>query len=64
MNTSEEREQAFILLFEKSFNTDLAAADIYDIAVSEEVIKESNFTKELFFITDNNLEEIDSVIGK
>ena len=39
MDTSREREQAFILTFEKAFNPEMEAETIYEYAVSNEVIE-------------------------
>ncbi len=64
MKTSEEREQVFILLFEKSFNPEFSADDIIKIAVGDEIITESAYTKELFLSTVEKIDEIDSQISK
>lgn len=64
MTTSEAREQAFILLFEKSFNSEASAEDLYVTAVNEEVIKDNNYTNTLFNETCNKLEAIDIYIIK
>ncbi len=64
MTTSKAREQAFILTFEKSFNADTALSEIYDMAVENEFISASEFTKKLAFFTDENREKIDETIEK
>ena len=64
MKTSEEREQVFILLFEKSFNPEFSADDIIKIAVGDEIITETAYTKELFLSTVEMIDEIDSQISK
>lgn len=64
MKTSEEREQVFILLFEKSFNSEFSADDIIKIAVGDEIITETAYTKELFLSTVEKIDEIDSQICK
>jgi N utilization substance protein B len=64
MKTSEEREQVFILLFEKSFNPEFSADDIIKIAVGDEIITETAYTKELFLSTVEKIDEIDSQISK
>ena len=64
MKTSEEREQIFILLFEKSFNPEFSADDIIKIAVGDEIITETAYTKELFLSTVEKIDEIDSQISK
>ena len=60
----EEREQAFILLFEKSFNSETEVAELYDFAIENEVITGSEFVKTLLFKTWENVESIDAVIEK
>lgn len=60
----EEREQAFILLFEKSFNEEATASELYELAIENEIIVESEFTKKLVFSVTENLEKIDSAIER
>ena len=60
----EEREQAFILLFEKSFNEDVSVSELYEMAVENEIISESDFAKKLTLKVTENLEQIDSAIEK
>ncbi len=60
----EEREQAYILLFEKTFNEETEIAELYDFAIENEVITGSDFVKSLAFKAWENVENIDSVIGK
>jgi N utilization substance protein B len=60
----EEREQAFILLFEKAFNEETEVAELYDFAIENEVIVGSDFVKSLLFKTWENVESIDSAIEK
>lgn len=60
----EEREQAFILLFEKSFNEDVAVSELYEIAVENEIIAESDFAKNLAIKVIDNLEAIDAAIER
>lgn len=64
MTRREEREQAFILLFEKAFNAETEVAELYDFAIENEVITGSDFVKSLLFKTWENVENIDSVIEK
>ena len=64
MTRREEREQAFILLFEKAFNEETDVAELYDFAIENEVIKGSDFVKSLLFKTWENVESIDSAIEK
>lgn len=60
----EEREQAFILLFEKSFNSEIEINELYDFAIENEVITGSEFVKSLLFKSWENVESIDAVIEK
>ncbi len=60
----EEREQAFILLFEKSFNAETEISELYEIAVENEVIAESDFIKKLSSKVIENQEAIDAIIEK
>ena len=60
----EEREQAFILLFEKSFNEDIAVPELYEMAVEPEIIAESDFSKNLAIKVTENLGAIDASIEK
>lgn len=63
MNRTQSREQAFILLFEYSFNLN-PPDEIIDSAQNIREEKISNFTLELFNGTINNLENIDNYIEK
>ncbi len=58
------REQAFIILFEKSFNEDMSVDEILSIAVESEVIQEDKFMNKLVITADENIEIIDSEIEK
>jgi len=60
----EEREQAFVLLFEKSFNQEIELDELYDFAVENEAITGSEFVKKLISETWNNVDDIDAVIEK
>lgn len=64
MTRREEREQVFILLFEKSFNSDTDMGQLYDFAIENEVITGSDFVKTLLNKTWENIEEIDGNIEK
>ena len=61
---SEEREQAFIVIFEKALNAETEIAELYDFAIENEVISGSDFVKSLLTKTWENVENIDSVIEK
>lgn len=60
----EEREQAFILLFEKSFNAEITVSELYETAIENEIVAESDFTKNLALKVSENLEVIDAAIEK
>ena len=62
MNRSQEREQAFILLFERGFNRDTEILDLYNMAIESDFLEESDFTKRLATETVANLDEIDAKI--
>lgn len=62
MTRSQEREQAFTLVFEKGFNQDLSIDDIYEMAVESEFMKPSDFTEKLAKLTAENTESIDEKI--
>lgn len=64
MTRREEREQAFILLFEKAFNAETEVAELYDFAIENEVITGSDFVKSLLLKTWENVESIDGMIEK
>ncbi len=58
------REQAFIVLFEKSFNDDMSIDDIVSIAIESEVISEDSFMDKILKAADENINEIDNEIEK
>lgn len=58
------REQAFIILFEKSFNEDMTMNEITDIAIESEVVSEDKFMMTLIQKAEENLYEIDADIEK
>ena len=60
----EEREQAFILLFEKSFNEDVSVSELYEMAVENEIIQESDFAKDLTLKVTENFDEINAAIER
>lgn len=63
-NRRKSREQAFIILFEKSFNEDMSFDEIINIAIEAEVIVKDEFMSELIENVNNNLAEIDDEIRK
>lgn len=58
------REQAFIVLFEKSFNEDMAFEEIVDIAIESEVIEKDAFMNKILKAAEENIDEIDALIEK
>lgn len=61
-NKRKSREQAFIILFEKSFNTELSVDEIMDIAIETEVISKDKMTADIVKKAEENIENIDAVI--
>lgn len=64
MTRSEAREQAFILIFEKSFNEDVPMNELYELAVESEIANKDEFTQALAFGVCEKRDEIDEVIEK
>lgn len=64
MNRSKEREQAFMLVFEKSFNPELNVEDIFSMAIESDFMKPSDFAQRLALTTVENIDEIDSKINE
>ncbi len=61
---SEQREQAFILIFEKSFSGETELSELYELALENEIVTDSEFTKALAFTTCENIGDIDPIIEK
>ncbi len=64
MTRSEAREQAFIVLFEKIFDSELTISEIIENAQEAELIKINGFAKTLLVAVENNYETIDSLISE
>ena len=64
MKRSEEREQAFILVFEKIFNSELSSQDIKDFAVESELFTAGGFAEKLFDTVCDNVEMLDEKISQ
>lgn len=64
MTRTEEREQAFFLIFEKAFNMDTDCDDIIAYAVEARLLEPTVFSTALFKQTYEKLDEIDAVIEK
>ncbi len=63
MNRSQEREQAFIVLFEQAFHPELSETELIELAEESEIIKKSEFTESLIHKTNENLALIDTEIS-
>lgn len=61
MTRKDSREQAFILLFEYSFNAS-SAEDLFDVAREAGIFKEDEYCDRLVRVAIDNIGEIDSVI--
>lgn len=64
MTRSEAREQAFILIFEKSFNADVSLNELYELTLESEIAKKDAFTETLAFGVCEKQTEIDEIIEK
>ncbi len=64
MTRTEEREQAFILIFEKAFNPDVSVDNLIEYAQETELFGQSLFSQSLAKSAYENIEDIDSVIEK
>lgn len=64
MNRSQEREQAFIILFEKAFNPDIPEEELISMAEESEFIQATPFTKQLIRNSVENSRKIDEEIEK
>lgn len=62
MNRSQEREQAFIILFEKAFNPDIPEEELISMAEESEFIEATPFTEQLIRASVENGERIDKEI--
>lgn len=58
------REQAFIILFEMSFNSELTVDEIINMAVETEVISKDKMTCDIVKRAQENMEDIDAVIER
>lgn len=62
MTRREAREQAFMVLFEKTFSSDLTIREIIENAEEAELIKINNFADSLLMCVENNIDSIDKII--
>ena len=64
MTRHESRELAFILIFEKSFQTDISITELIDSAAELELFKQNDFAESLAKKVYLKLDEIDAVISE
>ncbi|MBQ5995062.1 MAG: transcription antitermination factor NusB [Clostridia bacterium] len=64
MTRTKEREQAFIMLFEKAFNNDVDIDELFSYAYETESFEKSEFCEALVKTALENLETIDGIIEK
>lgn len=64
MTRRQSREQAFILMFEKSFRNDETMQEIITTAVENDMLKEDEFSFMLTNIAQENIDRIDERITK
>ncbi len=62
MNRSQEREQAFIVLFESIFNTDITVGELFSLAEESEFFTETEFSRKLVETAVEHGPEIDTEI--
>ena len=63
MTRRQAREQAFILLFEKSFNNESTVSELLELAQELGMYEEDDFSNKLIHTTCDNLENIDEYIS-
>ncbi len=64
MTRRQAREQAFTILFEKSFHPETPLEDILEISIEQELMQEDEYAVSLAKTAWNNLIEIDELIEK
>ncbi len=64
MTRRQAREQAFIIIFEKSFQDDLTVEEIIDNAVEAGVLEKEDFSESLSKTVYENLEAVDKLIDE
>lgn len=64
MTRRESREQAFILLFEKSFQPDCTIEEMIAVNIENGLLQEDEFCNKLAVTAFNNVEKLDGVIEK
>ena len=63
MTRRQAREQAFILLFEKSFNAESSVEELLDVAKELGMFEEDEFSSQLIHTACDNIEQIDEYIS-
>ena len=63
MNRRAEREQAFVLTFEKEFNADIPLEQIISSAAESGFIENDEFSEKLAITADEHVTEIDGIIS-
>lgn len=64
MTRRQAREQAFIIIFEKTFQDDLTVEEIIDNAVEAGVLEKEDFSESLSKTVYENLEAVDKLIDE
>ena len=64
MTRRQAREQAFILLFEKSFQGEVSASELIELAIESEIYEDDEYTVFIINNAFDNLENIDCYIIK
>lgn len=64
MTRTEEREQAFVIVFEKAFNNDTEVDELIAFAKESELFSDSLFSESLAKSVFENIEKIDEIIEK
>ncbi len=62
LTRSQEREQAFLLLFEQLFQPELEAEELIQLGLDSEYIEPSAFTEQLVIAAKEHREELDNKI--
>jgi len=62
MTRTQEREQAFIMIFEKQFNAEVGIDELFSYAYETESFEQSVFTESLVKTVYEKLDEIDALI--
>ena len=63
MTRRQAREQAFILLFEKSFNTESSVEELLELAKELAMFEDDEFSSKLIHTACDNIEQIDEYIS-